>query len=124
MRLSSHAADAMLDGLAARMKGASLRFYDQTPPGTASAELSGEQLLATLEFVSIELDAGQVRATCNEGLAKRSGRAAWAQCVDRDGKVLFDCVVGEKDSGAPVEMNTADFKKGGPVKLRSFAVGY
>lgn len=124
MRMSNHAADAMLDGLAARMNGASLRFYDLTPPGSPSAELTGQTLLATLDFVSVELDAGQVRATCNEGLAKRSGRAAWAQCVDRDGKVLFDCPVGESDSGAPVEMNTADFKKGGPVKLRSFAVGY
>jgi hypothetical protein len=114
----------MLGGLADRMSGAALRFYDLTPPGTPDGALLDQTELATLDFVTVELDAGQIRATCTEGLARRSGRASWAQCVDRDGHVLFDCPVGEQDSGAPLEMNTVDFKKGGPVKLRSFAVGY
>ena len=124
MRLSNHAADAMLGGLVERMQGASLRFFDLSPPGAPNAVLTDQQQLATLDFSAVALDAGQIVATCNEGLAKRSGRAAWAQCVAADGDVLFDCPIGEQDSGAAVEMNTVDFKKGGPVKLRSFAVGY
>lgn len=123
MRLSNRAADAMLAALVGRIAGGELRFFDQTPPGTPDGKTTAHRL-ATLKFASVELDAGQVRATMNEGMAARSGEIGWAQCVDAEGAVLFDCAVGDEDSGSPIEMNTRALKKGGPVKLRSFSVGY
>lgn len=123
MRFSNRASDAMLAALAERMSGGTLRFYDLTPPGTPDGKTSAHKL-AQLAFASVELDAGQIRATMGEALATRSGEVGWAQCVDAEGNVLFDCAVGDDHSGSPIEMNTRDLKKGGPVKLRSFSLGY
>ena len=123
MRLSNRASDAMLAALVERIAGGSLRFFDLTPPATPDGKTSAHKL-AALDFASVELDAGQIRATMTEGLATRSGQVGWAQCVDAEGHVIFDCAVGDDASGSPIEMNTRDLKKGGPVKLRSFSLGY
>lgn len=123
MRYSKLANRAMLTAIAELLEGGSLRIYDLSPPSTPDAKLTSQAHLATLDFSEVLIGGrGGLTATFEDGLALASGRAAWAQCLDRQGKAVFDCIVGEDQSDCAIEMNTTDFRQGGPVVVRSFAL--
>lgn len=123
LTLSAEAENRMLDALAGALRGGSMRFYDLTAPASPAAEVTVQQHLATLEFSAAKCDAGQVSAELRDGLAVGNGRAAWARVFDAAGQVVLDCDVGEAKDGAAVTMNTLEFRKGGPIVIRNFAVG-
>jgi hypothetical protein len=123
MTLSAAAENRMLDALAGALKGGSMRFYDQTAPASPADAVTMQQHLASLEFSDARRHAGQVTAELRDGLAAGNGRASWARVFDAAGEVVLDCDVGEAKDGAAVTMNTVEFRQGGPIVIRNFAVG-
>ncbi len=58
-----------------------------------------------------------------EGLVGQSGRATWAR-ITNDGSAVFDCDVGELGSGAAIQLNTVELRKGGPLTFQLFGPKY
>jgi len=121
--LSSTTEDLMLDAVRGTFDGATLRFYDGTPPMSPAVRPSDQQHLATLTFREATIDAGQIRAALEDGLALNSGEATWARCFDKDGRAILDCDIGEDATDSAITLNTTSLRKGGPVVIRSFSLG-
>ncbi len=120
--LSAAMNDLMLGVLMRQLDGAELRIYGDARPTSPNAP-PGTDPLATVAYSGAEMLSGQVRASLDQDLAVGSGDATWARACTKDGTAIFDCDVGEKDSGAAIELNTTGLRKGGPVMIRSFALG-
>jgi hypothetical protein len=121
--LSAAAQDIMLEAMARALEGGSITIYDRSPPMSADEAPTDQRALADLEFDNAKFADHQLNAALRDGIAKGSGKATWARIFDRHKVAVLDCDVGEVDSGAAIEMNTADIRKGGPVLIDSFRAG-
>jgi len=121
--LPSATEDLMLDAVRAAFDGGSMRFYDGSPPVGPNVRPSDQQHLAMLQFREATIDVGQIRAALDDGLTINSGATTWARCFDRDERAILDCDIGETGTDAAITLNTASFRKGGPVVIRSFSLG-
>jgi hypothetical protein len=120
----SHAAGArVLGALANALEGGTIRLYDLDAPADADAAIVVQRHLATLQFTNPRMSEGQLRADVSDALALANGKAAWARLYDGAGVAIIDCDVGDEHSGAAIAMNTTAIRKGGPVVIRSFALG-
>ena len=122
LRLSVAARNAMLAALLASIDAdagpSRIEIYSGTAPANANAALSGNVLLATLNFSDPAAPApsGGV-LTFNAiatGTAVATGTATFARIRDNSGDVIFDCDVSDDASGV-LNLNTVSIVTGGPV---------
>ena len=93
-RYSTSAKNSMLDAVGARLNNGYLRLYDGTPPATANAAITTQNLLVTLRFSATAFGAaagGILTANpISDGIAtySPSGTAAWARGFESDGSTV------------------------------------
>lgn len=101
----------------------SLRIYDGTPPASANAALSSNNLLAQLPLSSAFAAAAAsgvltANAITNDSAADATGTASFFRILKSDGTtVVAQGTVGT--SGADLNMNTVSLVVGGPVACSS-----
>jgi hypothetical protein len=136
MRLATPARDALNNALARLIDAAgsagSLDIYmlgtaRSTMPATPQVKADPSLLLGslTLSHPCAEQSSGGIMnfsAVSEEDAAKRDGHAAWARLRDGDGNAVIDWDVGDAESDAVIKLNTADIRKGGPIRIKSITI--
>lgn len=101
-----------------------IELYTGTMPAKSEDRAKPSDLLATIKFdrpAFGQPSGGEIAAAFPTGdRAVNSGKCLWARVMDSRGAVVFDCDVGEEGSGAAIELNTIEVRKGGPVLIHAF----
>jgi hypothetical protein len=113
---------------AGRMTGGSVILYagpmpkspDEAPAATNRVLVGPVELLNPETLSGVGSDSSvatmvMLRAPSRE--ASESGRATWARFVGRDGEVLFDADVGERDAAIVMDGGGVQLKRGEPFTL-------
>ncbi len=135
MRIATPARDVLNNALAQLIDAAgssgSLDIYMlgpmRTMPATPQVKADPSLLLGslTLSHPCADQSSGGIMnfaAVSEEDAAKRDGHAAWARLRDGDGNAVVDWDVGDAESDAVIKMNTADIRKGGPIRIKSITI--
>ena len=130
MKLTTTAADAMLNALTALCNTGLLRIYSGTEPATANTALSGNTLLAELTLSATAFGApaasGSDRvATANaitaDSSADNSGTASFFRLFQSGGTiVVYQGTAGT--SGQQLNLNATDIIAGGNVSISSLTI--
>src|SRR5690349_229968 len=130
MKLTTTAADAMLNALTALCNSGFLRIYSGTEPTTANTALSGNTLLAELTLSATAFGApaasGSDRvATANaitaDSSADASGTASFFRLFQSNGTtVVYQGTAGT--SGQQLNLNATDIIAGGNVSISSLTI--
>ena len=123
--LATAVRNAKLDAITTYAGNAALlRLYDGTPPASANAALSGNNLLAELVCGSPFAPASSggvltANAIANDASANQSGTASFYRIYKADGTTVV-CPGTVGTSGADLNLNTTSIVAGGPVADSSF----
>jgi hypothetical protein len=114
INLSETASNAMLDALSMLMDGGSIEL--QTGDGATLAVLRLSSPAAMLDAEG-ELEFNDIAM---EDAALAQGTALQARIVGIDGREVFACDVGDKNSDAAIKLTSIKIDRGVPVRIDSF----
>jgi hypothetical protein len=114
LNLSETGSGVMLDALSDLMDGASIELLSDT-----------QHVLAILKFSTPAADAAvggllEFNEIAEEDAALAPGNVIAARIVTSDGREVFTCDVGGKDSDAVIKLNTTRLAEGSPVRINAF----
>jgi hypothetical protein len=102
---------------------ASLRIYDGARPSVAGAEITSQNLLATLTFsypCETSVSGGiLVLAEIAPVTASQTGTATWARITDSAGVFVADLDVSVAGGGGQIILNTVNLVASGNVEITS-----
>jgi len=130
MKLTTTAADAMLNALTALCNSGFLRIYSGTEPTTANTALSGNTLLAELTLSATAFGAPAASGTDRvataaaitaDSSADASGTASFFRLFQSNGTtVVYQGTAGT--SGQQLNLNATDIIAGGNVSISSLTI--
>ncbi len=98
----------------------SVSVYGGERPASPKSPVRAQPLLAKLKFNrNPRVGPDEAYGGFEESIVGQSGRATWARVMN-DGSAVLDCDIGEPGSGAAIELNTVDLRKGGPLTFQLF----
>lgn len=122
---SGTSASAAADAIVALADGGFLRIYDGIQPVNADTSLSGQTLLAELQFGTPAFGAATdgialANSISDEDSVLEDGIASWFRVYSSDGTTsLWDGSVG--DTGFNLNLDSLDFITGDVISVTSFA---
>lgn len=121
--LSTFAANAAANAVAALLTDGYLRIYGGSRPSSPEITVGAARPLAELRFGSLPFDAAVDGAAVTTGLSRdfadESGRATWFRAVAADRQtVILDGSVGL--SGADLNLSNVEFTAGAEVTVSLF----
>lgn len=133
MKITTTAADAALNAIAALLNSGTINIYSGTEPSTAGTALSGNTLLATLTFGSTafgspttdDVDATARKIVANsigaDSAADASGTATFFRAFQSGGTtVVYQGTVGT--SGQQLNLNDTALVQNGNVSISSLKI--
>jgi hypothetical protein len=123
-KLTSLAATAEADAVAALLNNGWIRVYSGLQPSTADEAVSSQVVLAELRFGnpafgSASDGAAAANAITGDSSANATGTATWFRCFRSDGTTpVFDGSVGTSNSN--LVLNSVEISAGAQVDVTSF----
>jgi hypothetical protein len=123
-KLTSLAATAEADAVAALLNNGWIRVYSGLQPSTADEAVSSQVVLAELRFGnpafgSASDGAAAANAITGDSSANATGTATWFRCFQSDGTTpVFDGSVGTSNSN--LVLNSVEISAGAQVDVTSF----
>jgi hypothetical protein len=123
-KLTSLAATAEADAVAALLNNGWIRVYSGLQPSTADEAISSQVVLAELRFGnpafgSASDGAAAANAITGDSSANATGTATWFRCFQSDGTTpVFDGSVGTSNSN--LVLNSVEISAGAQVDVTSF----